>query len=123
MKIYKNNWYALLAGILGGIALDYLGLGILLAAVVSGVLVGLFTTKLRYTLALSTISGILWPAILMASQLANSMSMEMLSLVSEIAGFPPMAMLGITIIIIVVVSMLSAITTHILADLTLPKEP
>ncbi len=123
MKIYKNNWYALLAGILGGIALDYLGLGILLAAVVSGVLVGLFTTKLRYTLALSTLSGILWPAILMAFQLANSMSMEMLSLVSEIAGFPPMAMLGITIIIIVVVSMLSAITTHVLAGLTLPKEP
>jgi len=121
MKIYRNNWYAIVSGIVAGLLLDYLGLGIMLAALVSGLLVGLFTTRLRLAIALSILSGIVWPTILLGTKLMSSMSMEMLSLVAEVAGFPTEAMLALTYIIIIVVSILAGVIMNILADLTLNK--
>ncbi len=118
MRLYRNNIYALIVGIVVGFLVDYLGFGSLTASILAGLVVGALSTRLRWGVLTGALSTVIWLLLLSAPYILGGYSLEMLVLVSSIAGFPLEVMLLLNFIILMIVSIFAVIAMHSLINLT-----
>ncbi len=104
-------------GIVLALILEILGQGFQVAALISGIAIGILISRYLDLIIAAIVSPMLWYAFPLALVLLDSNGFKLLNLIAQIAGLSSSILLALALLSVILIVVLSALVTRILISI------
>ena len=112
---------AIIAGIIVGLASDYLVGNIVVTTLIASAMIGVIAENPKSSAAYSLISNMMWLTISVAYSLIQDGALKMVAITTEIAGIPMIAAYALVYVVVAILAPAVSATTTQLTMILIPE--